>query len=490
MAKSTSILKKIKRLPQQLKRISFTRDFWLVGLVLLIVIVLLILDWPLLSDEIKAKISELSFVLLGILIPLLWITGKNTNRRERYYIGGVMAISILASVIFSLWIPTINVVGNSYGGLADELRLFDAQNRGFKTKLVEDWSGLNTDERYNIFVDYIQKSGDIDIFEMDGIWMAFAIHEGLLLPLDRFYRQDMGGRSFPRAALDIARHPETGSLYGVPLYVDVGLVFYRKDLIGDFPNPVSLQDLETAITETFDQSSGKGLLGYVFQGAQYEGLNVSFFEAIFSENVEIISDNGKVRINSDVAVSVLKKLHDMIYKNGIIPPSVLLFEEEESRNIFALGRTLVLRNWPYVIFPRPRSFRVPPKDIGIASFRRPVLGGWYLGIAKSSKHPKKAWEVIKFLTSQQTQIDRAENPVISRRRIPSDIKVISDLLIRYPFLRDVERALGRAKARPRIENYHSFSKSLSSALFSVLSDPKATEKTIKVALDKVQLQLK
>ncbi len=489
MAKSTSILQRLKRLPQQLKRIELTRDFSLVALVLLLVIVLLILDWPFLSDGIKVKIDELSYVFLGILIPLLWITGKDTNKRERYYVGVVMAISILASVIYSLWIPTIHVVGNSHGGLADELNMFNAQNRGFKVELKEDWSSKNTDERYKYFIDYIQKSGDIDILEMDGIWMAFAINKGLLLPLDRFSR-DMEGRSFPRAVLDVARHPETGRLYGAPLYVDVGLIFYRKDLLGDLPNPVSLQDLEIAITESFEQSNGTGILGYVFQGAQYEGLNVSFFEALFSENVEIVSNSGKVRINSDETISVLMKLHDMIYKKGIIPPSVLLFQEEESRNIFDLGRALVLRNWPYVIFPTRGSFRIPRRDIGITSFRKPVLGGWYLGIPKASKHPKKAWEVIKFLTGQQTQIDRAENPVISRRRIPSDMKVISDLLIRYPFLRDVERALGRAKARPRIQNYHSFSKSLSSALFKVLSDGNATEKTIKVALDKVQLELK
>lgn len=488
MAKSTSILKKIKRLPQELKRVDLRRDFWLVGLFLLVVMALLILG------GLPELPKELSYTLLGILIPLLWITGKSAQKRERFIMGAAVSITILASVsyVFILDIigVQIHVVGNSYGALEEELKRFNVANRGINSRLVESWSGLTTDERYRNLMKYLEKHKAVDVLELDGIWMEYAIRNDSLLSLDEFIIQDMGEHRFLGTALDVARHPETGSIYGIPLYVDVGLIFYRKDLLGELSNPISLHDLEKTVIDSLAKANGKGILGFIFQGAQYEGLNVFFLEALASENVEITGDDGKVQINSDAARSVLKKLHDMIYLSGTVPPSVLLFEEEKSREIFALGRVLALRNWPYVLLGSRGTFSISQENIGITSFKNPVLGGWYLAIAKETKHPKEAWKVIKFLTSTQMLVDRATNSKLSPRRIPADMKVISDLRNIYPFLRDVERALGRAKARPRVQNYHSFSKSLSSALFKVLSDGNATEKTIKVALDKVQLQLK
>ena len=194
MPKSTSILQRLKILPQQLKRIDLTRDFWLVGLVFLVVMVLLILG------RLPELPQEISYTLLGILIPLLWITGKSTQKRERFVMGGLVAITILASISYVFIIDIIgvqiHVVGNSYGALEEELKRFNVANRGINARLVDNWSGLTTDDRYRKLLKYLGKPGVVDVLELDGIWMEQAIRNDRLLPLDGFIIQDMGEHRF------------------------------------------------------------------------------------------------------------------------------------------------------------------------------------------------------------------------------------------------------------------------------------------------------
>ena len=489
MPGSEKLRERQKVLLQTFKKIGLTPDFWLAGLVFPLVTVSLILGWPRPGERASELVEQFSFIVVGIVLPLLWVTGRRAKRWERYLMGSVITIPIAASVLQSLlFVVTIQVLGNSYGGLPDELKHFDGPfpPGGIKAELLADWSKEKPDERFEILRQNLENADGLDILELDGIWMEGAIKSGKLLPLDQFYERDMGDKRFLVAALDVARDSKTGNLFGIPLYLDVGLIFYRKDLLGEIPNPTTLDDLRKAISQSFAQTKKKGLLGFIFQSAQFEGLNAFFFEALSSEKVNIVRGNGKVHINSDPAKSVLKKLHQLIYEHGIVPPSVLVFQEEESRRLFMMGRAGALRNWPYVLH-QWESLRIPLEAIGITSFRNPVLGGWYLSIVKESKHPEKAWKVIQYLISIQRL--RATHPDRSRRRIPSDTEVLSGLNMDFPFMSNVGKAFGSAKARPRIENYHSFSENLSNALFKILSDANATEETIGIALDEVQKEL-
>ncbi|BAZ45277.1 ABC transporter for sugars, solute-binding protein [Chondrocystis sp. NIES-4102] len=80
-----------------------------------------------------------------------------------------------------------------------------------------------------------------------------------------------------------------------------------------------------------------------------------------------------------------------------------------------------------------------------------TLGGWGLGIASSSKHPQATWEVIKFLSSQESQREF----VLATGFVPSRIALFNDPLIvakydYYPKLLDVVKS---AALRPPIAQY-------------------------------------
>jgi multiple sugar transport system substrate-binding protein len=479
-----------------LNKKSITHDFWFLGLLLLGLFSVIILDWPHPNDRARVVIESFSFVFMGMLLPLLWNTAKKANRLEHFLLAIIMVIMIGGLISWTHFrVVTIHVVGNSHGGLESEIKEFNNayEDSGIEVKLVYDWQALDTNERYDMMHKKLTDSDGIDIIELDGIWIESIINNGKcgLLPLDTYFEKDFAERDFLVAAMDAARHSKTHNLYAIPLYIDAGLIIYRKDFLGNLPDPVNFNDLNNTVTKLLAKLKTKSLDGIVFPGARYEGLNCMFYEMLSSLNASIIGYDGTVNINSDAVVSTLKELNDMIHKDNITPKSVLVFKEKESYELFLNGHALVLRNWSYKFLQswENGSFMFDHGDIGITSFPDPVLGGWYLGIVSESEHPKEAWEVIKFLTRSSIIKRRATNPDVRLRRIPADIDVLSQLEFDFSFMPEIEQAFLRAKPRPRMKDYLSFSKHLSTTLYNIISKGGATNQTIKNKLDKAQKEL-
>lgn len=463
--------------------------FWISGLVLLGAIVALVAHYPPLSDRVDKIFQSFCYILIGTFLPVLWINGKESKRYEKILMFFLLVIPVSALLYwFHYRIVTIRVVGNSYGGLPVELADFNNSHSRIRAELVLDWGQQDTNERFRIFQKYLRKKDGFDLIEIDDIWMSYAmeVSGGGLLPLDLFYERDMGERDFLSTSIKMARQGDTGKLYGIPLYINAGLMFYRKDLLGELGRPLAFPRLERSIRERISREKREGLEGFVFQSAQYEGLNCTVFELLSSVGGGILDGSGKVRINSTKVKGLLKKLHRMIYESGTIPSSVLVFKEEESRKLFYGGHAVVLRNWPYVLLKWKDSIPVSRKDVGITYCPAPVLGAWYLGISKNTEHSEESWELVKFLTRSSTLYARATHPDLSRRRLPPDMDLFHKLETQFEFLPDVKKALAIAKPRPRIVQYQSFSNLLSGTIYSILSDPTATERDIDSMLDAAQ----
>ena len=108
---------------------------------------------------------------------------------------------------------------------------------------------------------------------MDVTWVAKYAKAGWLAPLDSYFTEQEIASLAPGASE--GNHAE-GALQRWPLTSDIGLLYWRTDLMNEPPR--TPQELES-ISRTL-QTNGKVPYGYVWQGRQYEGLSCVFLEMI------------------------------------------------------------------------------------------------------------------------------------------------------------------------------------------------------------------
>lgn len=248
------------------------------------------------------------------------------------------------------------------------------------------------------------KSSDIDVFDLDVIWPAEFAQAGYLLPLDRFIDQDnINLKDYIQGAVDAGNFE--GKQWTMPKFIDTGLLFYRKDLVKTPP-----KTWDELIAQA-KQLKGKGgtQFGYLMQAKQYEGLVCNFNEFISSYGGKVLDPQGNVVINSPETIKGLKKMIE-IATSDFVPKNITTFTELESHTAYINGQSAFIRNWPYLyaLANDPKQSKIVDK-IGVAPLpagdkgSAATLGGWMSGINKNSKHPKEAWELLKFMTGVEGQ---------------------------------------------------------------------------------------
>ena len=194
------------------------------------------------------------------------------------------------------------------------------------------------DQRHQLYVQWLNAgASDPDILQLDVVWTAEFAAAGWILPLDRFGPDTAA--FFPAT---IAANRWQDSLFALPWFVDVGMLYWRTDLMAS--PPATFAELVATARRTGQQ---RGLrYGFVWQGARYEGLVTTFLEYLGAYGGRIL-DNGQVMVSSDAGRQALTEMRNEIYQQGVVPQAVLTWHEEESRFAFQNGEAAFMRNWPY-----------------------------------------------------------------------------------------------------------------------------------------------
>jgi len=248
-------------------------------------------------------------------------------------------------------------------------------------------------------------ASDPDILQLDVVWTPEFAAAGWVLDLDRFRPAT---DSF--FAATIAANRWDGRLYALPWFVDVGMLYWRTDLMPHAPG--SLAELEGEAARAMRER--RLPYGLVWQGARYEGLVTVFNEYLGGFGGRIL-EQGKVLVDSPEAVAALTAMRDEIYRERIVPPNALTWHEEEARFAFQNGEAAFMRNWPYAyaLMQDTGASRVAGRyavaTMPAAPGGRPTatLGGAQLAINANSDHPEAAWAVIAYLTRPEQMLERA-----------------------------------------------------------------------------------
>lgn len=374
-------------------------------------------------------------------------------------------------VHFITWKPNIP-------GVQEEIiRLFEAEHPDIQ--IVREVGPHSSTAFHDLLTQKLKnKSEDADVFLMDVIWPPEFAAAGWAAPLDDF---------FPAAEQEkflegtILANTYKGKIYGVPLFIDSGVMFFRKDLLekhGLRP-PETWEEMvrqaETIVSK--EAKEGNELYGFSGQFKQYEGLVCDMMEYILSNGGEILNaKTGKAGLAEKPALDAVAFVRDRIIGKAA-PVGVLTYQEPESLDVFIQGRAVFHRNWPYAweVSNDPERSSVAGK-VGIARLPHfsggksySALGGWQVGISSYSKNRDAALAFLKFYTSRETQklLALKAGRAPTRKALYED----ADIMKAHPHFVDMKDVFLTAYPRPGTPLYPAVSNVLQRYFSRAITDP-------------------
>ncbi len=366
---------------------------------------------------------------------------------------------------FTVWI----------GGAPQEIdfwqKLIDDYNRQSGNNAILVRQPTYTDQRrQSLIISLEAKQPNPDLFLMDVVWIDQFAKSNWLEPLNKYIERDNYSTDnfFGRVINSVDKFE--GNIYALPVFMDIGLLYYRKDLLkkyGFSAPPQTWKQLvdEAVLIQKKERERNKNFNGFVWQGAQYEGLICNFLEFITSHGGSVMN-NGKIWSNTPANVEALKFMHDLLYKYKISPPNTFTeIKEEEVRRSFQNGNALFERNWTYAWNQHQSSGSSVKGKIGIAQLPHKegfgstsALGGWHVGMSEYSDVKNEAWDFIKFITSFKTQEKLLLNVGWNPGR--KDVYHDSVLLNQIPRLKILYEVFNHSVSRPVIPYYAQVSEAM------------------------------
>jgi trehalose/maltose transport system substrate-binding protein len=327
--------------------------------------------------------------------------------------------------------------------------------------------------------------GAVDIYSIDVVWQAVAAPYAV--DLRKYFSASELSAYFSST---LQNNTINGQLVSVPTCVDVGLLYYRTDLLAKYgfsqpPETWSeLAHMAEVVIAGERRAGNSDLWGYVWQGRCDEGLTVNAIEWFCSAATNSVPKVNASLFTTPSSRAALLQAKDWI--NRISPLGVTTYAEEECRHLFESGNALFMRNWPYVYRLATKAnavqnrFAICPLPCGSSNgIHTAMLGGWSLMLSKSSRQPEAAIDLIRFLSSAEVQ----KRAAIDLGLLPSRPALYDDpdVLKANPWFASVPAALAHACLRPSTEmgvNYPKFSTACFQALNRFFLDQLSVEATL------------
>jgi len=309
---------------------------------------------------------------------------------------------------------------------------------------------------------------DFDVFAIDVVWAPEFARAGWLADLTASFPAERLREEYLASAVEAVTLD--GRIYAVPWFLDVGLLYYRTDLVPRAPRTYAeLRELARSA-----MARDPRLSGFLWQGRQYEGLNCNAFEAVWGHGGELLQ-GGRMALDSEAARLALGWLRGTI-ESGLSPRSVIASAEEETRRAFQDGRAVFLRNWPYVWAEVQQPGSAVRGKVGFAPLPSAsggpgpgTLGGWQLAVnAHAPPWRRRAAErLVAFLTSHEAAVELA----LRYSRIPARRAVYQDPRVRdgAPFIAALLPVALAARPRPVTPYYALASDSIQGELSAAVA---------------------
>ena len=323
---------------------------------------------------------------------------------------------------------------------------------------LEMLAGSNlTDNRQSRYTQWLSSGRETpDILQFDSGWTIPFILRDQLANLSNVQPEEMltdVEENYFSASVQTASHPETGDLYGVPLFPDFPTIQYRKDLLRNAGYGDS--EFQTWATESmswaeFSQVTKQAMeanpdvqYGFSFQANAYEGLSCcDFNEFMTSWGGAYFGDPSQylfgpigerpVTVDEQPVVDSIRMIRTFIhgeddpegiggdFAGNIAPEAVLQWTEESSRKPFTNGDAIMHRNWPYSIgingaedafgedlgvMPIPYGVTADEAEYPMTGGPVAALGGWHNALNPNSQNKSAAVQVMRTMMEPEFQLE-------------------------------------------------------------------------------------
>lgn len=235
-------------------------------------------------------------------------------------------------------------------------------------------------------------SGEYDVLSMDVVWAGEFAGAGYLEPLDsKIIAAGLKKTDFNSGSMAAGNY--MGKQYTLPFFPDLGLLYYRSDIVSK-ADAAKLTAGKYTYNDIIKMSlkykgKNKTTTGFVYQSKQYEGLVCNATE--FTKGFK----------NIKAGLATMKQVSD----SKIVPKDILKYTEGETHTAFITGKAIFARNWPYQYgMLTDKTSVIKASQVGVAPLPNGgSVGGWLLGVNKDSKNLDGAWAFIKYAAGKDGQ---------------------------------------------------------------------------------------
>ena len=316
-----------------------------------------------------------------------------------------------------------------------------------------------------------------DALLVDVTWLPKYVAADWLQPLDPWFDDADVDALVAGARLG---NSVNGDLYRWPFGADVGLLYWRKDLMPEPPRSAS--DLIEIASRL--KADGKVKEGFVWQGRQYEGLSCNFVEFLSAFGGTWLDPvTEQPELDSKAALATVHWMQQLI-TDGTSPLAVSNYAEPETLQAFKAGDAALMRNWPYAWAELQSDSSAVKGRIGVTTMvaepggsPAATLGSWGFSLLRGSQHQQATAEAIRALTSSQAQRDR----FLQQGYTPTEASLFEDpeLLEASPVLTQLKEGLAIAVPRPITPIYAQMSDLLQRQLSGVLTEKRDPDQAMK-----------
>lgn len=414
---------------------------------------------------------------------LAWVTTRST-RWVAIAICTFLLTLATGIAVYSQQPVTISflvraVEGDQLQTLIDE---FEAENPDIRIDAVRGPNAADSVEDLYT-ASFLLGDSPYDLVYADIVWIPKFAAAGWLTDLsDRVSEEEKA--DFLNA--DVAAGEIQGGFYRMPFRSDVGMLYYRTDLLAEagLEPPETFEDLIQSSKTLQEQDLVDW--GYVWQGLQYEGLAAGFTEVLAGHGgFWIDPETQEVGLDQPEAIEAVEFLISTVEEN-ISPPGVTNYLEEDTLRVFRNGNAAFLRNWPYVWPEVNKDSSQIQGDVALKSMvhspgesSAACQGGWGFGLSNQTPHPDEAWRVVEFFTSKESQ----RQFVLDYGYVPSRRSLFTDpeILAKYDHYDELLEVAETAVLRPPIGQYAQASDILQRYLSAAISGQMSAEQAMQRA---------